>query len=148
MAKSAAFFDTDFAKLMDVSKLMSDYKVPGLDIDALLATQRKNIEALTAATQLGFEGMQAVLRRQAEIMRQSVEQTSTMVNELLVAGTPEDKVAKQADLVKLAFERSLANVRELSALLAKSGTEASDVITKRIGESLDELKVAIQKTQK
>src|SRR5690606_5818899 len=61
------FFNVDF------SKVLSDVQVPGVDIDAILASQRKNIEAVTAANQLAIEGMQAVLRRQAEILRQSLE---------------------------------------------------------------------------
>ena len=34
-----------------------------------------------------------------------------MMTELMAAGSPEDKVAKQADLVKLAFEKALSNAR-------------------------------------
>jgi phasin family protein len=148
MAKNTPFFDVDVTKLMDISKLTADYKLPGVDMDQLLATQRKNIEALTAANQLAFEGMQAVLRRQTEILRQSMEQASSMVSELMAAGAPEDKVAKNAELAKVAFEKALANMRELAEMVAKSNAEAAEVISKRVSESLDELKVAVQKAKK
>ena len=148
MAKNTPFFDVDITKLMDISKLTADYKLPGVDMDQLLAAQRKNIEALTAANQLAFEGMQAVLRRQTEILRQSMEQASSMVSELMAAGAPEDKVAKNAELAKIAFEKALANMRELAEMVAKSNAEAAEVISKRVSESLDELKVAVQKAKK
>lgn len=144
MAKTTGnpFFD------MDLTKMLSEYKVPGVDMDSILASQRKNIEAVTAANQLAMEGLQAVIRRQAEIMRQSLEESSAMLNEVMAAGSPEDKAAKQADVIKSAFERALANSRELAELLAKSNTEAAEVLNKRFSDSLDELKLAIAKSKK
>jgi phasin family protein len=137
----------DFSKFTDISKVMSELKVPGVDVDAMLATQQKNIQALTAANQLAFEGFQAVARRQSEILRQSIEQTTAIVTELLAAGSPEDKVAKQTELVKSAFEKALANTRELAELVTKSNSEAADVINKRVSESLEELKAAVAKVK-
>lgn len=131
----------------DISKALGDFKVPGLDVDAILASQRKNIEAVTAANQLAIEGLQAVLRRQAEILRASVEESSNYVNQVVAAGTPEEKAAKQAELAKAAFEKALANARELAELVAKSNTEAAEILSKRVSESLDEVKAAIAKTQ-
>jgi len=151
MAKSNPFFDVskfgDMSKFTDVSKLISEFKVPGLGVESVLASQQKNIQALTAANQLAFEGFQAVARRQSEIVRQSIEQTTAIVAELLAAGSPEDKVAKQADLVKSAFEKALANTRELAELVTKSNTEAADVINKRVSESLEELKATVAKAK-
>ncbi|WP_448188972.1 phasin family protein [Azospirillum sp. sgz301742] len=131
------FFDVDF------SKVLTDLKVPGIDVDAILATQRKNIEAVTAANQLAIEGLQAVLRRQAEIVRQSLEAAGSAATEVIAAGSPEDKAAKQAELIKATFEKSLSNIRELSEMVAKSNSEAADVLAKRVSESLDEVKSAI-----
>ncbi|RJF84997.1 phasin family protein [Azospirillum cavernae] len=132
----------------DPSKFMGDFKLPGVDVEAILSSQRKNIEALTAANQLAAEGFQAVLRRQAEIVRSSVEEASSFVNDVLSASTPEAKAAKQAELVKAAFEKALANARELAELVTKSNTEAADVLSKRVSESLEELKSAVAKVAK
>jgi phasin family protein len=147
MAKATPFFDVDMSKFADVSKLMSEFKLPGIDVESVLASQQKNIQALTAANQLAFEGFQAVARRQSEILRQTMEQTSSMISELMAAGSPEDKVAKQADLVKLAFEKALYNARELAELVAKSNSEAADVINKRVSESLEEVKAVVAKAK-
>jgi phasin family protein len=147
MAKTNPFFDVDVSKFTDVSKLISEFKLPGVDVASALASQQKNIQALTAANQLAFEGFQAVARRQSEILRQSIEQTTAIVTELLAAGSPEDKVAKQAELVKSAFEKALTNTRELAELVTKSNSEAADVINKRVSESLEELKAAVAKAK-
>ncbi|MDR3514619.1 MAG: phasin family protein [Azospirillaceae bacterium] len=142
MAKANPFFDVDF------SKILSEFKVPGVDVEAVLATQRKNIEALTAANQLAFEGVQTLVRRQTEILRQTLEQASQVLQEALGAGTPEEKVAKQAELVKAAFERALVNAKELTELVTKSNHEAAEVISNRVRESLEELKEQVTKHKK
>lgn len=133
---------------MDVSKMMSDMKVPGVDMDALMQSQRKNIEAVTAANKLAFEGMQAVATRQTEILRQTMDEMSKMMSDMMSAGTPEDRMAKQADLTKAAFEKSLANMREIAEMIAKSNSEAADVITQRVSATLEEIKTMAQQPQK
>ena len=125
---------------IDVSKMLGDMKLPMVDMDAIMASQRKNIEALTNANKLAFEGIQAVARRQADVMRQMIEEISGMVSELMSASSPEERVSKQADLAKTAYEKVLGNMKELAEMLAKSNTEAAEVITSRISESLEELK--------
>jgi phasin family protein len=131
----------------DLTKLLGDFKVPGIDFEAIVASQRKNIEAVTTANQLAVEGLQAVLRRQAEIIRQSIEEASSLVGDFTAVGAPEEKAAKQAELVKSTFEKALANVKELSELVAKSNAEAADILAKRVSESLDEVKSAIAKAK-
>ncbi|MCB9946576.1 MAG: phasin family protein [Rhodospirillaceae bacterium] len=130
---------------MDLSKMFSEMKLPTVDMDAVMSAQRKNIEALTAANKLAFEGMQAVARRQADVMRQMMEEMSGMISDMMSTGSPEEKVARQADMAKKTFERILANMKELAEMLSKSNTEAADVINGRISESLEELKAMAHK---
>ena len=137
-AQSYPFFDTDF------TKLFGEFRVPGFDVETILAAQRRNIEAVTAANQLVIEGIQALLKREAEILRQTIEESSIVLKGLMATGAPEEKLAQQADLLKTSFEKALANLRELAEMAAKSNTEAADVLTKRIGEGLTELKAAVK----
>lgn len=139
-------FEFDFSKY-DLSKYLGDFKVPGVDFEAIIASQRKNIEAVTAANQLAVEGLQAVLRRQAEIVRQSLEEASSLVTDFTAVGAPEEKAVKQTELVKTTFEKALANIKELSELVAKSNSEAAEILAKRVAESLDEVKAAIAKAK-
>jgi phasin family protein len=138
---SNPFFENDF------TKMFSEFKIPGLDMQSLMATQRRNIEAVQTANQLAIEGVQAVMRRQTEILRQMVEESSTVLRDMMATGAPEQKIAQQTEIVKSAFEKALGNLRELSEMVAKSNTEAADVLTKRIGESLTELKSSLQRTK-
>jgi phasin family protein len=141
MAKSQTpFADFDFTKAMDFSNFMAEWKVPGLDTKAMLDAQRKNIEAIAAANRVAIEGAQAVARRQAEILRQAMQETSKVMQDLASSGAPEEKLVKQADVARQAFEAAVANMRELAEMSAKSNSEAIEVVNKRVSESLDEIK--------
>lgn len=149
MANKNAFapFEMDFSK-MDFTKIFSDYRMPGIDFDSLMAAQRKNIEAVTLANRVAMEGMQAVAQRQAEILRQTMEEASKVAQELMVQGSPEDRLAKQTDVAKIAMEKALTNMRELSEMVTKSNNEAFSLINKRVADSLEELKKVMQSAPK
>jgi len=149
----------DFAKMADFTKMFSAFGIPGVDMtkmfanfnapnvdmQSLMSSQRKNIEALTQANKVALEGMQAVFRRQAEILKQSIEETTAATRDLSGSGSPQDKVAKQTELAKHAFEKSLANARELSEIVTKANGEAVDLLNKRFSAMLDEFKDVVAK---
>lgn len=136
------FFD------FDISKYLGDFKVPGMDVDSLVSSQRKNIEALTQANKLAYDGLQAVVKRQVEILRQSVDEAAQVAKEIAEPGNPQDKAAKQTELAKETFERSLGNLRELSEMIAKANTEAFELLNKRFTQTLDEVRDAFLKGAK
>ncbi len=139
------FGEFDFAKMFEMPKQMGDFKFAPVDMEGVVAAQRKNVEALAQANQLAVESMQAIARRQSEIFRSMMEEASSAMREVMAAGSPEEKAAKQTEIVKDAFQRAVGNMRELAELVAKSQTEALDVVQKRVADSLDELKAQIAK---
>jgi phasin family protein len=132
----------------DITKYMGDFKVPGVDVETLVSSQRRNIEALTQANRLAYDGLQAVLKRQAEILRQTMDEVGQVAKDISEPGTPQDKATKQADLAKDAFERSLSNMRELAEMIAKANNEAFDLLNKRFTQNLDEMRDAFVKAAK
>ena len=147
MARTSSqnFMGMDLPQFMDFNKFAEQFAVPGVDAKALIDNQRKNIEAFSAAQQVAFEGAQAVTRRQVEILQKVMEDSADAVRQMTAVDKPEDKLAKQAELLKQGFEQSLANIRELTEMGAKSNSEAAELINHRITESIDELKVVFSK---
>lgn len=143
-----AFFDVtkmmkefDPTKMVDeFSKMLKQYKLPGIDVDSVVASQKKNLEALTSANRVAFEGLQAVAKRQAEILQETMNEASKAVDSMSKAGSPPEIAAKQAELAKGAFERALGNMKELADMVAKSNQEATSTINTRISATLDEIK--------
>ncbi len=141
--------DFDISKYFgDLNKYVADFKAPGFDFDALAASQRRNYEAVVAANQLAVDAMQAVLKRQAEILRHSVEEMTVASRALSAPGSAPEKAAKQTEMTKDAFERAVTNARELSEMIAKSNTEALDLLNKRFVQSLDEMRDMLLKLNK
>eukprot|EP01012_Entosiphon_sulcatum_P064104 TRINITY_DN92869_c0_g1_i1.p3 TRINITY_DN92869_c0_g1~~TRINITY_DN92869_c0_g1_i1.p3 ORF type:complete len:146 (+),score=44.45 TRINITY_DN92869_c0_g1_i1:644-1081(+) len=122
----------------DVKKFAGDLKLPNVDLDSIVASSRKNIEALTQANRIAFEGFQAVAKRQVEIMRETMTEAASVLRNVM-SGNPSDaKVAPE--VLKKAFEAALANMRELAEMTSKANSEAFDVIQKRVADSIEELK--------
>jgi phasin family protein len=121
------------------------FSLPGFDFGAVFDIQRKNIEAFTAASQTFSQGLQTVAKRQSEIARQQVEQFQSLLSASAPTFKVEDNLVKQADLVKNAYEKNVSNARELQDILTKVTTEASDILSRRVVASLDEIKSVAQK---
>ncbi len=127
--------------LSDFTKAMGDMRTPMVDVETLVSMQRKNLEALTEVNQVAMEGVQAVIRHQMEMTRRTMEELSTMFSSLFQPnGSMEERLAKQAEFSKSALESGMSNARELGDLVAKANTETLNVLTRRISETLEELR--------
>jgi phasin family protein len=137
----------DFSKLFsgDFTAAFPFSSLCPFDVKSLLEMQRKNLQAFTEAQRLVCESFQAIGQRQAAIFSQLIADNSSLLKEIVNEGTPEQKVAKQADLIKKTYEASVANWRELSDIAGKSGQEATDIVNKRVTASLTELKSSLAK---
>src|SRR5260370_8894933 len=121
----------DMSKAFDMTKAFGEMKLPGLDIEAVAASQRKNLEALTQANQLAVEGAQSLARRQIEIARQAADEVTTAFREWTEGGAPEDRIPKSAELTKAAYEKGIPNAPEPTDLATKASTDVFTLISRR-----------------
>ena len=128
--------------------LFKQMKVPGLDLESMTAAYRKNLEAVNAATQVANENMQALARRQAEIVREAVEQMRDAASELTSAKDAQELVNRQAEIARQAFEKASANMQELAEMMTKSNTATMEIFQARMNEGLAEIQDLMQKTMK
>lgn len=140
----------DFMKFFDpeLAKTLSGFNGFPFDMKALMESQRKNVQAFTEAQQRAFEGLQAISQRQGELISQMVEDNSSLAQELMGEASPEKKVAKQADLMKKIYEKSISNMQEIQDMLNESNQQATAIINKRVTASLTEIKSAMEKSKK
>ncbi len=118
------------APLFDFTKMLSQFRIPGVDFAAIVDRERKNIEALAEANRIAFEGWQALVRRQSEILQEAMKQA-------VADARQEDAVKKRADLARERFESALSNMRELAEMATRSQKEAFDVVRKRVEENIE-----------
>ena len=139
---------TDFFAQNDFSKFFESYQSAPFDMQSFMETQRKNIQALTEAQKVAVDNLQAIAQRQSTILSEMVEDNAAMAKEFMAEGTPEEKIAKNADLVKASYERSVKNMNEIGEMLSQSNQEACQIIDKRVKASLTEVKSSLGKTAK
>ena len=155
---SNPFLNFDMTKMMadfdpskmaeEFTKMAGNYKMPTFDVEAIMASQRKNIEALSTANQAAAEGIQKVTSRQAQILQESLDEATKNFANFDKSGDPSDAAAKQTELYTAAFEKALDNMSELADMVTKSSDQATWVVNARITESLEEIKTLSKKLSK
>jgi phasin family protein len=123
---------------------MSTMKLPPMpDMDKVLSAYRRNVEVLSAANRVALEGAQAVAKRHMEIVQQTLSEMGESIKTISLTDTPQAKAVQQADLLKQAYERALANTRELSDMIQHANSEALGLLNGRFIEAMDEVKALV-----
>ena len=117
----------------DFTKLLENYKLPGVDFSALVDREKKNIEALTKANMIAFEGWQALVRRQSEILQETMK-------EAIANARTQDAAKHRVEVAKQGFEKALDHMRELAEMATKSQKEAIEIVRKRVDENIEHFK--------
>ena len=121
----------------DLQKMIEQFKMPGVDMSAIIESRRKDIEALMEANKAAYESMQALARKHAEILSQTMQGMQEAAKDAVsTAGNP----AKQTENVRKAFEKTLADMKELAEMAQRSQSEAMAHITQCGNEHLQEIK--------
>ena len=124
----------------DVTKVFADFRFRPLDVEAIWAAQRRNIEALSQANQLAVDSVQAVAKHQFEMTRETFEGWSALMRDLAAPASTEDRITKNTEYMKQMIEKGVGHGREIATIAAKAGSEATAVLHKRASESLDEIR--------
>jgi phasin family protein len=143
-----AFPPKSMADFGEFGKLFADMKLPALpDMEAFIVASRRNMETLTAANRVALEGAQAVARRHMEIVQQNMAELTEAVKSMSSLETPQAKAAKQAELLKQAYERAVGNMKEIGDLIQQSNAEAVKLLNGRFAEAMDEVKALADKSK-
>jgi len=130
----------------DVMKMLAEFRLPAMfDVEALAASQRRNLEALSAANRVALEGAQAVARRHMEILQASMAEMTDAMRAMSSNESPQARAARQAELLKSAYERAVGNMKEVADLIQTSNSEALALLNKRFAEAMDEVKSLVAK---
>ncbi|MDS4057851.1 MAG: phasin family protein [Candidatus Contendobacter sp.] len=148
---------TDWVKAMsslDVTKgseqllnVLASLDVPGVNMDALVASQRENLEALSAANRATMEGIKAVGEWQMKILQQAMQELAAAIGSLANIGSPQEMVAVETELTKKAFETAVSKMRELAEIVTRANQQATNAIVNRIPASLDEIREVLKLSQ-
>ncbi|RZT39120.1 phasin family protein [Cupriavidus agavae] len=129
----------------DFTKLLEQYKVPGVDMSSVIEARRKDIEAITEANRIAYEGMQALVQKQTEILSRSMQEIQATVQKMSAGGNPADAMAQQGQFVQQGIQAALNNMRELAEMAQKSQAEALAVISKRAEQNIEDARNVLKR---
>ncbi|MBB6410745.1 phasin family protein [Mesorhizobium sangaii] len=131
----------DSDSFMDMfGKFGRDLKVPNVDVEAILAHHRKNLEALEKSARASAAGASSLLSRQREMLKDTLREVTEMAQSYRAPGNPQELMAKQTEFARKSFEAALKNAGEVAELVKKSGTESVDILRTRIKEAMEEIR--------
>jgi phasin family protein len=138
---------TDFFKQNDFSKQLAGMKLPGVDAEALMSAQQKNMDALVEANKAAAAGYQDLFKKQMQIFEETMAEAKRQVASFDATKIDADKAKAQGEFFKAAFEKALANMKALAESAQKANADAYDIVTARMRESMAELRDLGKKTR-
>lgn len=112
-------------------------------VEQIMATSQKNIEALTACTQLAVERAKDLLEEQANFTSKLMQEASSTFQETLTSGgDPKEKLEEIADYTKYCLEKTATAARKAAEENIQTAQKISSTLSKRVTESVDEIRSA------
>ena len=119
----------------DLGKMVEKFKLPGIDVNAIVESQRKDMEALAEANRQAYEGIKALAQRRNEILQEALVQWQDAMKD----ATGKDAMSKRAEMAKKGVQQAIANFRELAEMEAQSRGKAWKVLQDRFQENVANL---------
>jgi phasin family protein len=130
----------EFFKQNDFTKQLASLKMPGVDPDALMKAQQKNMDALVAANKAAAAGYQDLFKKQMAIFEETMAEAQKQMKSFDATRLDPEQAKAQTDLARAAFEKALANMQALAEGAQKANAEAYEIVAARIKESIAELR--------
>ena len=134
-AAAAVNAANELPSLDELVKLLERLRLPGVDADALVEWQRKDLDALAEANRQAYAGIKALAERRDEILRDTLVQWQEALKN--VVGN--DALAKQAEVAKQGLQQAIDHVRELAEMETQSRNNAWQVVRDRTQENMANL---------
>jgi phasin family protein len=123
----------------NLTKMLEQFKLPGVDTKEIMDARRKDIDALVQANKAIYEGMQALANKQGELLQTAMADIQAAVKGA-AGGIGVGDPGKQGELARKAYEKVLGDMKDLAEIARQSQTDAMAKITQRGTEHLDEVK--------
>ena len=128
-----------------LAELFSAAKLPGVDADAVLAAQQKNVDAMIEANKVVTAGYQDLYKRQIALFEAAVAQAKDKLTEVQGQTLTADQATQNVEAMKAAFEKAASDVNELAEVAQKANAGAFEIVKARAEEAVTEFKAAADK---
>ncbi|MEO1091583.1 MAG: hypothetical protein AAFX81_13190 [Pseudomonadota bacterium] len=115
---------------------MNSLQLPKFDVDALVALQKANVEAMVQAQQILLEAAEVALKAQVAFAQENATSVQAVMNGKLDV---ERKPEAYLDDFKMATGKGLTVAQTQVDLALKAQSEAFEILTKRIAANVDDV---------
>ena len=122
------------------------FGLPQVDVEKLLETNRKNLEALGESAKVAAGGAQSVAQKQREVFEAGLREASALARGYQPMGNAQEILAKQTEFVKKVFDIAVQGARDSAELSRQSTSEAVKIIQERMKASLEEMRGSVKKS--
>ena len=128
----------------DLTMMLQQFKVPGVDMSSVIDARRADIEALVEANQAAYESMQTLARTQTDLLTQAMQGMQEAAKAVASGGVGALDPSKQAEVARKACEKVLADMKDLAEMARKSQTDAVASMTQRATKNMQDFKQMMQ----
>ena len=130
----------DFNPFRELTKTFEQFKTSGVDMNSLFDSRRKDVEALVAANKVTYEAMLALAKTQTDMLTQAMQGIQESTNGAVAGTIKGGDVGKHAEAAQKAWQKMLADMKQLAEMAQKAQVEAMKDLTERATESIGEMK--------
>ena len=122
--------DADWAFAgFDFARLLESCQISGVDMKALLDTEKKNIDALIEVNRSAYDSWRELMARQAEILQDTMKAIAAEAGSEAVMG-------RRAEIAKQGLENALDNMRQLAETATESQRQTMEILRRRFEDGL------------
>jgi phasin family protein len=130
---------------LDLQATLDKLKLPGVNTQALIDSGRKDVEALLAANERVFTGIEALSHKQADLLADIMKEWQASAKDAIAKSTPTEKINQAASHAQRAFTHALANMKEMADIAAKSHEDVLSILNQRYQEGIEQFRSSIRK---
>ncbi len=119
-----------------------NFKMPGIDMNTLMDSYRKNLEILGLINKMSMEVCNGVIKLQSAFVKQMISDMGSIWEK---AGKPADMIAKLGDVTRDTIVKAVGNSKQISDMLVSTSNDLTSAVTKRMKDSVEEVKNLVNK---
>ena len=112
-------------------------------MEQLIETTQKNIEAMTACTQLCVESTKSTLEENVNFTNRLLQETASTWQEAMTSNAdPKEKFEEISDYAKYCVEKTANQARESAEKNLQTAQKIGTTLSKRLSDSIEEIRSA------
>ncbi|MFY9590322.1 phasin family protein [Rickettsia endosymbiont of Halotydeus destructor] len=145
MLNNTQFLDMMKSYMNPESYMNSIKNMPNVDLSSVAGTMQKVMNIFTTTNQIATESMQALIKKNSEILQSNVNDILNSTKEAMSSGDLNHTSECQKKCLKSVYETSMNNAKELANIAYESSAKILEAVNKNVAENVHQAAENIQK---